>query len=183
MEGIIGNIPLKHAANSAAIFSFPDSHFNLVRPGIMLYGSSPSSSMMKPAGLKQVMSLKTRIMDIKSVKKGFSVSYGGTWEAPGDAKIAVLPVGYADGYSRKLSNLGEVVVRGKRAPVAGKVCMDMTMIDVTGIDGVETGDEVCLFGGGESHALTIDDVAEMIGTIPYEVMCGISGRVPKVYKG
>ena len=174
-------IPLIHAANSAAIFSFPDSTFNLVRPGIMLYGSYPSPLVERVKGLKGAMSLKTKIIDLKDVDKGFSVSYGRTFITSDRRKIAVIPVGYADGYRRELSNKGEALVRGKRARVAGKVCMDMTMLDVTGIEGAQNGDEVYLFGGEGVNAISIDEFAEVVGTIPYEIMCGISQRVPRVY--
>ncbi len=175
------NIPLIHAANSAAIFNFPDSIFNLVRPGIMLYGSYPSPLVERIKGLRGAMSLKTKIIDIKDVDEGFGVSYGRTFITSARQKIAVVPVGYADGYRRELSNKGEVLVRGKRANIAGKVCMDMTMLDVTGIKGVENGDEVYLFGGEGANAISIDEFAETVGTIPYEIMCGISQRVPRVY--
>lgn len=174
-------IPLIHAANSAAIFNFPDSIFNLVRPGIMLYGSYPSPLVKRIKGLKGAMSLKTKIIDIKDVDEGFGVSYGRTFITSARQRIAVVPVGYADGYRRELSNKGEVLVRGKRAGIAGKVCMDMTMLDVTGIKGVENGDEVSLFGGKGANAISIDEFAEVVGTIPYEIMCGISQRVPRVY--
>ena len=174
-------IPLIHTANSAAIFSFPDSIFNLVRPGIMLYGSYPSSLVERIEGLKGAMSLKTRIIDLKDVDEGFGVSYGRTFITSARQKIAVLPVGYADGYRRELSNKGEALVGGKRAKVAGKVCMDMTMLDVTHVDGVQNGDEVYLFGGDGADAIVIDELAEAAGTIPYEIMCGISQRVPRVY--
>jgi alanine racemase len=183
IENMGFGIRFRHSANSAAILNFPQSHFNLVRPGIMLYGATPSGSMEKLEGLKGVMSLKTRIMDIKELNKGSRVSYGGDYVAPGKRRIAILPIGYADGYSRSLSGIGEVMVRGKRAKVAGKVCMDMTMVDVTDIDGVQPGDEVYLFGGKETKGITIEEIAEKGGTIPYEVMCSITSRVPKVYAG
>lgn len=174
-------IPLIHAANSAAIFNFPDSIFNLVRPGIMLYGSYPSPLVKKIAGLKGAMSFKTKIIDLKDVDEGFGVSYGRTFITSARQRIAVVPVGYADGYRRELSNKGEALVRGKRASVAGKVCMDMTMLDVTGIKGAQNGDEVYLFGGEGANAIGIDEFALAVGTIPYEIMCGISQRVPRIY--
>ena len=174
-------IPLIHAANSAAIFNFPDSIFNLVRPGIMLYGSYPSPLVKRISGLKGAMSFKTKIIDLKDVDEGFGVSYGRTFITSTRQRIAVVPVGYADGYRRELSNKGEALVRGKRAGVAGKVCMDMTMLDVTGIKGAQNGDEVYLFGGEGANAISIDEFALAVGTIPYEIMCGISQRVPRVY--
>ena len=175
------NIPLIHAANSAALFNHPDTIFNMARPGILLYGASPLLAGARGDELKCVMSFKTRIMDVKSVKKGFRVSYDGTYTAPGDRKIAVIPVGYADGYRRELSGKGEVLVRGKRAHIAGRICMDMTMIDVSGIDGVEAGDEVLLFGENGTDRLPVDEVAALAGTISYEILCGITKRVPKRY--
>jgi len=175
------DIPLKHAANSAGTLRFPEGHFNMVRPGISLYGISPSSSMKNKDRLKPVMSLKTKVMEIKDIEVGETVSYGETYVAKKRSTIAVLPVGYADGYRRELSNAGEAVIRGKRAKVAGRVCMDMTMIDVTGIDGVKKGDDVYLMGGDSHIAVSACEIAEIAGTIPYEILCGISQRVPRVY--
>lgn len=177
------DIPLRHAANSAAIFNFPEGLFNMVRPGIMLYGAYPSPSFKKIEGLRGVMTLKTKIVEAKDVEKGFRVSYGGTYVAPGKRRIAVIPIGYADGYIRALSNRVAVTVKGQRSPVVGRVCMDMTMIDVTGIDGAEKGEDVYLFGGCGENLITVDEVADKAGTISYEILCGISQRVPRVYAG
>ncbi len=181
IESLGFNVPLRHCANSAALFNHPETTFNMARPGILLYGACPSLAADKSDSLKSVMTFKTRIMDVKSVKKGFRVSYDSTYIAPDDRKIAVLPVGYADGYRRELSGKGEVLVRGKRAKIAGRVCMDMTMIDVSDIDGVETGDEVLLFGESGTNRIPVDEVAALAGTISYEILCGITKRVPKVY--
>jgi alanine racemase len=175
------DIPLRHAANSAGTFLFPEAHFNMLRPGISLYGASPSSSMKNKDRLKPVMSLKTKVMEIKELKKGETVSYGETYVAKKKSTIAVLPVGYADGYRREMSNTGEVVIRGKRSKIAGRVCMDMTMIDVSGIDGVKKGDDVYLIGGSSDNAVTACEIAGIAGTISYEILCGISQRVPRVY--
>ncbi|MBE9537063.1 MAG: alanine racemase [Proteobacteria bacterium] len=175
------DIPLKHAANSAGTFHFPQGHFNMVRPGISLYGVSPSCSMKNKGGLKPVMSLKTKVMEIKKLERGETVSYGETYTAKQESTIAVIPVGYADGYRRELSNTAEVVIRGKRAKVAGRICMDMTMIDVTGIDGVKKGDDVYLMGGSYDNAVTACEIADIAGTIAYEVLCGVSQRVPRYY--
>ncbi|MBE9503256.1 MAG: alanine racemase [Proteobacteria bacterium] len=174
-------IPLKHAANSAAIFNHSMGLFNMVRPGIMLYGSYPSPAFKKIADLKEVMSFKTKIIDLKDVEKGFRVSYGSTYVAPGRRKVAVLPVGYADGYRRELSGKGEVLIRGQRAPVIGRICMDMTMVDVTGVEDVSLEDDVFLFGGEGDRHVSIEKLAEQVDTIAYELLCGISQRVPRVY--
>ena len=175
------DIPLRHAANSAGTFQFPEGHFNMLRPGISLYGASPSNSMKNKDRLKPVMSLKTKIMELKELKKGETVSYGETYVAKKKSTIAVLPVGYADGYRRELSNTGEVVIRGKRSKIAGRVCMDMTMIDVSDIDGVKKEDDVYLIGGSSDNAVTVCEIAGIAGTISYEILCGISQRVPRVY--
>ena len=174
-------IKFKHASNSAAIFNYHEALFNMVRPGIMLYGAYPSPHMDKVDGIRGVMSFKTGIIALKELEKGSSVSYGRTFIAERKTRIAVVPVGYADGYRRELSNKGEVLVRGQRAKIAGRVCMDMTMIDVTHIKDVSIGDRVSLFGGEENNALTVDEVALIAGTIPYEILCGISQRVPRIY--
>lgn len=176
------NLPIKHAANSAAIFNLSDGCFNMVRPGIMLYGCYPGQSFKEMVSLKGVMSLKTEIIDLKEVEKGFTVSYGGTYIAPDKRKIAVLPIGYADGYKRELSGKGEVTIKGERVPVIGRICMDMTMIDVTNINNVQVGDTVYLFGGEGDNPITVDEIADKAGTIAYEILCGISQRVPKFYK-
>lgn len=174
--------PLCHAANSAAILTFPPSFFNMVRPGIMLYGYLPSAEINSP-DLRPALTLKSRILAIKRVSAGTPISYGRTFVTARKSTIAVLPIGYADGYSRMLSNRGEVLIKGKRSPVVGRVCMDMTMVDVTGIHGVREGDEVILIGKQGKYSISADEIAKKIGTIPYEVLCSISSRVPRVYNG
>lgn len=181
IESVGFDIPIKHAANSAAVFHHPSKDFNMVRPGIMLYGAYPSSSFEKIKDLKGVMSLRTKILEIRDMEKGAGISYNSTYITPGRRKIAVIPIGYADGYRRELSNRGEVLVRGRRAKVVGKVCMDMTLIDVTDVKNVRVGDDVYLFGGKGDNIITADEIAELAGTIPYEIFCGISERVPRVY--
>ncbi len=173
--------PLRHAANSAAVLDFHRALFTMVRPGLMLYGYSPLESGADNRGLEPVMSLVTRIAYLKRVASGVPISYGRTFVTNRDSLIATLPIGYADGYSRRLSNCGEALVRGVRVPVVGRVCMDMCMIDVTGLTGVREGDEVVLIGRQGTECLTASDIAEKIGTIPYEVLCGISSRVPRIY--
>jgi alanine racemase len=172
-----------HMANSATITALPSYSENLVRPGIMLYGSYPSPVFERLIELKPVLTLKTRIHFLKTVPAGARISYGGTFTTRRESLIATLPVGYADGYSTQLSNQGEVLVHGKRAPVAGKVCMDLMMADVTDIPGVSRGDEAVLIGMQGREQITAAEIAEKIGSIPYEVLCLIGKRVPRIYKG
>jgi alanine racemase len=173
-------IPIVHAANSAAIVRFPQSHFSLVRPGIMLYGYLPKD--VASPELKPVLSLRTRVMQLRTIKPGDSVSYNRTFVAKRTSTIAVLPIGYADGYNRRLSNKGFVLLDGKRAPVVGLVCMDMTMVDVTDIPSVQVGDSVTLIGRQGQDAIWADDIAGWTGTIPYEILCAIGPRIPRVYQ-
>ena len=175
--------PLCHIANSAALINLPDAHLNLVRPGIMLYGSYPSPSLKDKIILRSVMSWKSRVADLKKVPGGFFISYGRTFSASRPSLIAAIPVGYADGYSRLLSNQGEILLKGKRAPVIGRVCMDWTMVDVTDIPRVEVGEEVVLMGRQWDEEITPDEIATRIGTIPYEILCSVGKRSPRIYKG
>jgi alanine racemase len=172
-------VPLRHAANSAAVLEFDRALLTMVRPGLMLYGYSPLESHGGPR-LTPVLSWATRISYVKKVPAGTPVSYGRTFVTERESLIATIPVGYADGFSRALSNRGEALVRGMRVPVAGRVCMDMTMLDVTGIPGVSEGDEVVLIGAQGGERITADDIAARTGTIAYEVLCGIGGRVPRM---
>jgi len=167
-----------HLANSAAILGQKLGSCNWARPGIMLYGSTPHPRLENGKRLKPVMHFTTQIISLKEVDAGAAVSYGGEWVAKRPSRIAVLPVGYADGYIRHLGNVGEVLVRGERAPVAGRVCMDLTMVDVTHLPEVRLGDEVTLWGPG----LQADEVAGKAGTISYELFCAVSKRVPRIYQ-
>ncbi len=176
------HIPLKHAANSAAVVGFASSYFNLVRPGIILYGLYPSPEMNRTIPLKPAMSFKTKITYLKRVPAGYSLSYDRTFTTKRKSLIAILPVGYADGYPRALSNKGEVLIKGKRAPVVGMICMDMTLVDVTHIPDVKVGDEVVLFGKQNGAQISADEIASKSGLINYEILCGISKRVPRIYK-
>ncbi len=179
-EGI--EIKIKHCGNSATIIDLPDFHMNMVRAGIMLYGLAPSGEVqLNKLELKQVMSLKVRVSHVKEIQAGQSVSYGRKFIAQEVRKIASLPIGYADGYTRMLSGKAEALVKGKRVPIVGRVCMDQCMIDVTGIEDVTVGDEVVLFGEQEGEMIHIDELAEKLGTINYEIACMISKRVPRVY--
>jgi alanine racemase len=170
-----------HMANSAAISLWERSRFNLVRPGLMLYGIHPSATARQKISLHPVLQWKTRILSLRRVPAGDPVSYGRTYVCRRDSHIATLAVGYADGYGRRLSNRGEVLVRGKRARITGIVCMDLTMVDVTDVPGVETGDEVVLLGRQESEEITVCEMADWMETISYEVLCGIGKRVHRVY--
>ncbi|UCD84504.1 MAG: alanine racemase [Deltaproteobacteria bacterium] len=176
-----GFTPLTHLANSAAIIDFPPAHYDLVRPGIMLYGAYPSPVFRKKTELRPVMRLKTRILHLKRVPPGFSISYGRTFFTECESLIATLPIGYADGYSRGLSNKGEALIKGRRCKVVGRVCMDLTMIDVTDVPGVKIDDEVVLLGRQGAEEIEAQDIAGKIGTVPYEVFCSVSKRVPRVY--
>ncbi len=175
-------VPARHVANSAALLGCPEARLDLVRPGIMLYGCDPRVGW-RPAdpALRPALSFRTRISQLKDLSAGRSVSYGRTFVAPRDMRIATLPVGYADGLARALSNRGQALVRGQRVPIVGRICMDMTMVDVTGVAGVRAGDEVVLIGRQDSEAITAEEIAGVQGTISYEVLCQISGRVPRVY--
>lgn len=175
------SIPLIHAANSAAIIGYPSAHFTLVRPGIMLYGYHAAPSGGASTVLRPVLSLKTRIVQLRAVASGESISYNRTHVAGRPTKIAVLPVGYADGYNRALSNRGHVLIQGRRAAVVGRICMDMTMVDVTEIPAVQPGDEAVLIGRQGTEQITADDLAALLGTIPYEILCAIGSRVPRRY--
>ena len=176
-------IPIRHAANSAAIIQFPESHFELVRPGIGLYGLTPSSQIGGNVGLEPVMSWKAKVSHVKSIKTGETVSYGRTFQAAYPTRVATIPVGYADGLRRALSNQGEMLIQGRRSTMIGRVCMDQTMLDVTKIPGVQVGDVVTILGKDGYDQITAPEMAEWIGTISYEVVCGISKRVPRVYLG
>lgn len=177
------NVPIYHIANSAAIIDGRLDGFEMVRPGIMLYGAYPHERHKTKIALKPVMKLKSRIVSLKRFKSGSPISYGGTFVTSRESLIAALPIGYADGYPRLVSNRGSVLVRGKRAPVAGRVCMDLTMIDVTDILGAAVGDEVVLIGSQGEGQIRAEEAADWAETISYEVFCGISSRVPRIYGG
>jgi alanine racemase len=172
-----------HLSNSAALLTRQVPECNLSRPGILLYGGLPSSAFAGRFDLRPVMSFRSRVAQVRSVPAGTGVSYGHRFVAQRPSVLAVIPVGYADGYSRHLSNVGEVLVRGQRARVAGTVCMDWTMIDVTDIPEVVVGDEVTLLGCDNGQCISADEWAQRIGTISYEVFCQFSKRVPRVSHG
>ena len=166
---------LHHCCNSAATLRYPNMHMDLVRPGIILYGCMPDGSINEH--LRPVMALKTAISQVKTLKAGESVSYGRTFCATEDMTLATVPIGYADGYSRLLSNRAEMLVNGQRASVVGNVCMDQTMLDVSGIQNVEAGTAITAFGGD----LRVEELATLTGSISYELLCLVGKRVPRVF--
>lgn len=170
-----------HMANSAAIVEFKDAHFNLIRPGLMLYGSYPTERMRAKVDLKPVMRLTTRILYLKNVPAGTPVGYGRTFVTSKESVIATLPIGYGDGFSRSLSNKGHALVNGTTAPFVGTVCMDLIMCDVTHVKGVRTGDEAVLLGCQGPAEITAEELAKKAGTISYEILCGVGSRVPRIY--
>jgi alanine racemase len=182
IESLGITIPLLHMSNSAAIVGLKRAWFNLVRPGIVLYGYAPPSPGSDPIPIKPVMTLKTRIIHLKRVPAGTSISYGRTFTTRRESLIAVLPIGYADGYSRAWSNRGQVLIDGRRLPVIGRVCMDMTMVDVTDLPTVKIGAEAVLIGAQGTETLWADALARQLGTIPYEILCAVSHRVPRFYR-
>ena len=176
------NIPICHAANSAASLVMPDASLNMIRLGIAAYGFYPSDTMEQPVALHRTMELKSHVSCIRNIPAGTGVSYGYTYVAPLPRRIATIPVGYADGYSRALSDTGEVLIRGRRAPIRGRVCMDQMMVDVTDLPGVSVGDEVTLIGRDGDEEITVQELQEKSGVLSYEIICGLSRRrVPKVY--
>lgn len=174
------SIPLKHVSNSAGIIDIPKFNLNMVRAGIMIYGFYPSEEVEKNMKLKPAMALKAKISHLKVVPKGTGISYGQIFVTEKESKIATIPIGYADGFTRMLTGKAEVTVRGKRAKIVGKICMDQCMIDVTNIDDVKLGDEVVIFGYG-LDCPSADELASKLGTINYEIVCMVGRRVPRVY--
>lgn len=172
------SIPIKHIANSAAILEMPEAHFDMVRAGIILYGLQPSEEIANTIGLEPALALKAKLTCVKSYPAGETVSYGRTWTAQRPSRIATIPVGYADGYTRMYSGKAQILCNGERAPIVGRICMDQCMADVTDIPGVKAGDEVILFG---TPSLTTDEAASWLGTINYEVVSMLSPRIPRVY--
>ncbi|HHV59797.1 MAG TPA: alanine racemase [Clostridiaceae bacterium] len=177
------HIPVKHAANSAATIKYPYMHLDMVRPGILLYGLYPSGETdQTKLDLKPAMTLKANVILVKNVEKDTCISYGRTFKTQRESRIATLPIGYADGFSRVLSNKARVLVNGEFAPVVGTICMDQCMIDVTELKSeVKVGDEVVVFGTQGSNKITVEEVASLMGTINYEVICIIGKRIPRVY--
>lgn len=179
-EGITPEIC--HCSNSASIMELPSEHMNMVRAGIILYGLYPSDEVRKERlDLKPVMSLYSHVVHVKEVPKGTTVGYGATYTTTKKTRIATVPVGYADGYPRSLSNKASVLILGKRAPIIGRVCMDQFMVDVTDIPEATTGDVVTLIGKDGNEMLSVEEISEMAGSFNYEFICDVSWRVPRVY--
>ncbi|MGE5328071.1 MAG: alanine racemase [Deltaproteobacteria bacterium] len=172
------NIPIRHVCNSAGITLYPEAHYEFVRLGLMLYGYYPDKSLSKKISLKPSLTLKTDIIHIKEVPPQTSISYNQTFITNRTSRIATLPIGYADGLKRSLSNKGSILVNGQRAPVIGRICMDLTMIDVTDITNVKKGDQAVIF---DNTNITVEEIADLCGTINYEIISTISPRIPRVY--
>ena len=177
------HIPVKHCANSAGIIEYPEMHLDMVRPGIILYGMYPSNEVCKDKiDLKPAMTLKANVIMVKEVEQNTPISYGRIFTTERKSKIATIPIGYADGYSRMLSNKGRVLINGQFAKVVGRICMDQCMIDVTDIEGdIAVGDEVVLIGEQGQRNISVEDVAETIGIINYELVCIVGKRIPRAY--
>ena len=176
------HIPLRHCANSAALFKYPEAIFDMVRAGIVLYGLAPAPTMKKELDIIPAMTLKSQVSYVKQLPSGYPVSYGRKYYCREEATVATVPIGYADGYNRLLSNRSWGIIKGQPVPLIGTVCMDQCMFDVSGVEGVKTGDEIILFGKPED-GITADDLAALIGTINYEIVCSLGVRVPRFYKG
>ncbi len=173
--------PLYHMANSGAILDMPDSYFDMVRPGIMTYGYYPSLETSESVDIKPALSLKSSVVQIKTFQPEMSVSYGRKFFTKGNDRIAVVPIGYGDGYSRLLTGKASALINGKKHPVVGTITMDHIMVDLENDFEVQHGDEVVLIGRGGNEEITAWDLAAMLGTIPYEVLCMIGNRVPRLY--
>ena len=173
------HIPIRHISNSAAMAELTQYQFDMVRQGITLYGIRPSNINDGYEGIQPAMSIKSRIVYLKKVSEGEYIGYGCTYRVNHPSIIATIPIGYADGIPRSLSNKGNVVIKGKKCPIVGRICMDQLMINVTEVPTVAVGDEVTIIGGQD---IPMELVGQMVGTIPYEIICGISSRVPRVYK-
>lgn len=179
-KGIV--IPKKHTSNSAGLIEYKEAHFDMVRAGIALYGLYPSDEVdHTKLQLKPSLSLISNIIFLKDVPKGVAVSYGSTYVTDRPCKIATIPVGYGDGYPRSLSSKGRVLIRGQYAPIIGRICMDQFMVDVTDIEGVSDGDEAVLIGRQGDNQITVEEIAEIDGTINYEIVCQLGKRIPRVY--
>lgn len=176
------HIPQAHAANSGGVLNLPHSYFDMVRPGVSLYGYYPAAGTARSLSLQPAMSIKSRVIFIKEVEKDTFISYNRTYQTNEKTTVATVSIGYADGYNRLLSNRGEVLIRGRRFPVVGRVTMDQIMVDVGLASEIEVGDEVVLLGQQGQDEITIYEICDKLNTIPYEVTCWVSERVPRVYK-
>lgn len=175
------SVRLRHACNSAGILSHPDKYLDAVRPGIMLYGASPVERLPEGVALRPTFSFKSAVVSLHDAAPSSGIGYGLRYVTRGRERIAIVPVGYADGWSRILSGKTSVLIRGRRCPVLGTICMDQMMVDVTNLNHVELGDEVVLIGRQGEAEISLQEIAELRGTIPYEIPLGLSRRVPRVY--
>jgi alanine racemase len=173
-------VPIRHMANSAAILHLPESHLDMVRPGIMLYGVYPAAEVARSVEVRPALTWKSRVVYFKVVKPGHPVSYGSTWQSDHPVRIVTVPVGYGDGYFRSLSDKAQVLIRGKKYPQVGRVCMDQMMVNIES-DSAFNGDEVTLMGEANGERITAQELADWAGTIPYEILTNINTRVPRVY--
>lgn len=172
------HITLAHAANSMGVIGYKDSHFNMVRPGLVIYGLYPKENLK--INLRPVLSLKTKVIYVKRMPSNFGISYGHGYITEKETTIVTLPIGYGDGYPRNLSNKGPVLIKGRRLKICGRICMDQIMIDVGNIP-VKIGDEVVLIGSQGKNKITAEELAQLCGTIPYEIVCSLGSRIPRVY--
>jgi len=179
-ERLDAPVPLRHLANSGGVLYFPQSHLDLIRPGILLYGVYPDSSSPHVLDVRPALQLKSRVSFRKSVPKGFSVSYGSTWTSDGSTEISTIPLGYGDGFRRHLSNHGEVIIRGKRRAIVGRVCMDQFMVNSNN-ETLEVGDEVVLIGEQDGQSITVEEMSGWAETIPYEILTNLNDRIPRIY--
>jgi alanine racemase len=175
-------MPLRHLANSGGVLHFPETWLDMVRPGILLYGVAPDPASRMTVAVAPVLSLKSQVVYFKVVKAGNPVSYGATWSSDHDCRVVTIPIGYGDGYSRALSSRGEVLIRGRRYPIVGRVCMDQFMVNIER-DSAYNEDDVVLIGEQGGERITVDSVAAIIGTIAYEVLTGLNERIPRLYTG
>jgi alanine racemase len=173
-------MPVRHIANSAAVLQHPEAILDMVRPGIMLYGVYPGPEVAKTVSIRPVLSMKTRVVYFKVVRAGSSIGYDHTWTAPEDTRVVTLPVGYGDGYARSLSNRAQVLINGRRYPIVGRISMDQCMVAI-GQDSAFSGDEVVLIGGQGEERISVEELAEHCGTIPYEILTMLNTRVPRMY--
>ena len=173
-------MPMRHMANSAAVLQLPESCLDMVRPGIMLYGVYPSPETPHAIEVKPALAWKSRVVYFKVVKPGHAVSYGSTWQSDRNVRVVTVPVGYGDGYFRSMSNRAQVIIRGKKYPQVGSICMDQLMVNIEW-DSAYNGDEVILLGEADGVRISVEDLAEWAGTIPYEILTNINTRVPRLY--
>jgi alanine racemase len=173
-------MPVRHIANSAAVLQLPESYLDMVRPGIMLYGVYPSSEVQRSVLVKPALTWKSRVVYFKVVKPGHAVSYGSSWQSDHETRVVTIPVGYGDGYFRSMSNKAKVIIRGKKYPQVGSICMDQLMVNIEW-DSAYNGDEVILLGQTAGERISVEDLAEWAGTVPYEILTNINTRVPRLY--